>query len=84
MDIRSYETFSTLINFKQLHFPSSIRPLGAWTSPPLLMRPLGLCTQAFQQDILITFVNTVCFNYLCKQFVMFVCFTFVSSVINLT
>ena len=72
MDICSYETFATLINFKHLRFP------------PLLMRPLGLCTQAFQQDILITFVNTVCFNYLCKQFVMFVCFTFVSSVINLT
>ncbi len=33
---------------------------------PLSFRPLGLLTQAFQLGILIAFVNTFCFNSLCK------------------
>jgi hypothetical protein len=57
IDICSNETFSNLINV--------IFSNGAWASP-LLIRPLGLLTQAFQLGILITFVNTFCFNYHCK------------------
>jgi len=54
VDIPSYETFSSLILYKYLRFP------------PLSIRPLGLLAQAFELDILITFVNTFCLNYLCK------------------
>jgi len=32
----------------------------------LYIRPLGPCIQASKQDILITFVKTFCFDYLCK------------------
>jgi len=34
--------------------------------PPLLIRQLGLFTEASQLGLLITFVNTSCFNYFCK------------------
>ncbi len=44
----------------------------------LLVRLSVYQTQASLLRILITFVNTFCFN----QVVMFVCFTFVSSVMN--
>ncbi len=58
MDIRPYETFSTLI--KVLSLKSARHFL------PLLIRPPGLCIQAFQFGIRITVVNTFYFNYDCK------------------
>ncbi len=55
MDIQSYETFST-----------KIKVLSYSLFLPRLIRPLGLYTQAFKHGIIITFVNTLCFNYPCK------------------
>ncbi len=38
----------------------------AQNADPLLIIPLCLINQSFQLGILITFVNTFCFNYLCR------------------
>jgi hypothetical protein len=56
-DIRSYETFSTLIKV--------LSPKSSTHFLPLLIKPLGLNNQAFQLGILLTFVIAV-------QVVMFV------------
>jgi len=58
MGIRSYGTFSTLIKV--------LTPLKQLRFFPLLIRPLGLFTQACKLGILITFVSALCFNYLSK------------------
>ncbi len=49
-----------------IYFNQGSFTLQAFVLPSTLIRSLGLRTQAFQLDILITFVYTSYFNYLCK------------------
>ncbi len=67
MAIPPCETFSTLIKV--------LCPLKHLRFLPLLIRLLGLFTQACELGILITLVNTFCFNYppiiSCNVYVVF-------------
>ncbi len=69
IDIPFYDSFYT---------PSSNKVL-ALALPLILIIPSVYQNQAFQLGVLISFVNIFHFNLIVK----FVCFTFVSSVINL-
>jgi hypothetical protein len=59
----SLEQFRLTIN---ICFHKTLSTLKALALPSILISPLGLCTQAIQLSILISFMYTFHFNYLCK------------------